>query len=440
MLPPTVKSLAEIEPIEDIAIRATCLAILFEHVLKGITPNARSKDLRTLADENEWRLKKFQQSGDLRVLRNWIIHGEQKMIPTQVLHAESALHRAIESVLLSKDCPPSLRADARGVRKAPASPVENSSQAPPPASPRVVSSPPSTPPPQPPTPEPPPPQPPLPHSTPIAPAPSFPVARSSVGWFVLGGSLLIAAAIGGAIAFSRSQTVAPAQRESLPPRGPEPSNVDRNAPTRIVQTQASSPATAQGSPAVGPLLSPTPPAQTRLEQSPAPTIPSSSRGEGFQELINTKLSKSSTQPNVALLIDSTGTGAGADALQGFLTGTKVRIIANLADVNALKSGGFFDQLYAGNSGLLGQAIQLSHVDYILVGKATYSFRRQAGLDPDLLTCDLTLSVRLADHSGTVVQSASFSALGPGFSESQALERASENAAQQLKSRIIDSIQ
>jgi hypothetical protein len=101
-------------------------------------------------------------------------------------------------------------------------------------------------------------------------------------------------------------------------------------------------------------------------------------------LINSNLSVSSSQPNLALLVDSSGPptpGSINDSLNGFLNGTKVRIVANLADLSALKTQGFFDDLFGGNSSFLSQAAQLSRVDYILLGKAAYSFRRQPELDP-----------------------------------------------------------
>ena len=126
-----------------------------------------------------------------------------------------------------------------------------------------------------------------------------------------------------------------------------------------------------------------------------------------------------------------------DALLGLLADTKsARVIGNLADVRALKTAGFLDDLYAGNVRLLAEAARLSHVDYILIIKTTNSFRTQPKLDPDLLTCDLTLDLRLTDHSGVVVRSGRFSVTGAGFTQVEALQRAAENAAQQLQETIL----
>src|SRR5205807_35361 len=118
---------------------------------------------------------------------------------------------------------------------------------------------------------------------------------------------------------------------------------------------------------------------------------------------------SPSQPNVSLLIDASGPGDSrslADSLRGFLSGTKLRLVGNLADVNRLKAGDFFEALYAGDGQLLGDAIRISRVDYILMGRAAYSFRPQPNLDPNLITCDLKVTYRLVDHSGTMTQSGS----------------------------------
>jgi len=173
-----------------------------------------------------------------------------------------------------------------------------------------------------------------------------------------------------------------------------------------------------------------------------PQTPPPSREYQFLKLINTNLSISSTHPNVAFVIVAASPGSpsqAVDALRGFLADTKAHLIFNLANADALKDGGFFDDMYAGDGRFLSQAARLSRVDYFLLGKAAVSFRRQPDLDPDLVTCDLTLTCRLLDHSGTVVQSGSFSAPGPGFTQAKALEAAAENVARQLKEQILDSI-
>ncbi len=163
----------------------------------------------------------------------------------------------------------------------------------------------------------------------------------------------------------------------------------------------------------------------------------------FITSINTNLSVSTTKPNVAMLIDASGSetaGSVSDQLQGILSrATRVRVVSNIADPAVLKTEGFFDTLYGGNQHLLNRAAQISRVDYILMGKATYSFRKQAAIESDLMTCDLILTCRLFDRSGTMVHDDRFSTSGPGFTEDKALENASDEAGQRLAERFLDFI-
>src|SRR5207245_2528213 len=94
--------------------------------------------------------------------------------------------------------------------------------------------------------------------------------------------------------------------------------------------------------------------------------------ERLRNLINTHLSLSATQPNVALLVDAQMESAGSitDTLAGFLIEkSNVRLITNIGDAAALKVGGCFEAMYSGNGSLLAQVLQLSRVDYLLLGKA-----------------------------------------------------------------------
>jgi hypothetical protein len=168
-----------------------------------------------------------------------------------------------------------------------------------------------------------------------------------------------------------------------------------------------------------------------------------SKEERLRRLINRNLSVSPKGSNVALLIESSGpqgNGSVSDALHEFLgPASRFHLVANLADLRALHTGGLFDDLYAGNAQLLKEAARLSGVDYILLGKALYGFRRQTELDSDLITCDLILTCHLVDRNGTVLQGGSFSSAGPGFNESQAVEIACKNMARQLEERLLNSI-
>jgi hypothetical protein len=183
-----------------------------------------------------------------------------------------------------------------------------------------------------------------------------------------------------------------------------------------------------------------PPVNGVLHQNPVPDA--APKPLLFASLVNHQVNLSTSQRNVALvidapeLIDATQMG---DLVNGFLNDQKVRTILNMVDLKALRASRFFDDFYAANGPLLREAAQVSGVDYVLLGKAEYKFRKQTALDPDLITCDLTFRGRLADRQGTIVQSAMFSTAGPGFTETQALEKAAENAARQLSSRFFEKL-
>ena len=345
-----------------------------------------TKKLYRLLERHKGKFSNFGAVDYARKIRNRLGHGEGNPTDTQVMRAEIDLERGVRDLL--PHCSDALCRDAVGEPKPPLPPkpfVPPPKPDPPRESQGAGAAPVSTPPPPPP--------------------PGW-LARPRF-WFLLAG---VAAFMTGAAYLAQPRTQ---------------------------QAQPSCPSGGSG-----PGFFQPPPATDSARKDPAvdPTAPD--RESQFRNLINRNLSVSAAQPNLAVLIDSSGPptpGSVGDSLSGFLGGSKVKIINNLADINALKTQGFFNDLYGGNSKFLSQAAQLSHVDYILLGDATYSFRRQAELDPDLTTCDLSLSARLADRAGTFVESDSFSVTGPGFTQAQARERALENAAQRLKEKILNAI-
>jgi hypothetical protein len=357
---------------------------LLEHLLKISTPDGRQLRFVQLLKANEHRLPNFDQLRFARETRNDIVHGD-RVSERAILQAEAEFQFAVEQVLPSFAA--DIRQDVLGERRPAVTPPRPAQPAPE----RVF----------------------VPPLTTVSP-PS--VQRPSPGiWFTLAGAFLLVAVFAYLV---------------------RPQRVEQQQSGPAVQ------AAPQAPPVVATLRPPEPAAPSRQSQAVPVTAqpPRPTREEEFGRLVNTNLSLSSTQPNVAVLITSSGPGASvADALQGLLSDARTRLIFNLADLNALRAGGFFDEMYAGNGQLLSQATRLSGVDYILLGKALYAFRPQPGLDPDLLTCDLTLACRLVDRAGTAVQSASFTVAGPGFTQAQALERAAENAARQLKEKVLDTV-
>jgi hypothetical protein len=208
-----------------------------------------------------------------------------------------------------------------------------------------------------------------------------------------------------------------------------------------------SPAPVQAAPEAPPSGS-HPAPETPHPLAPAPTIPTPAkkdvaRAAEIEQMINTTLSLSSSQPNVGILFDAAAPeteGSAAEVLRSYLgSESSVRLIFDFADTAALKSHGFLTQLYGGNAALLTEVLRLSRLDYINLVKAGYSFRQQPELDQDLVTCDLVLTYRLVDRSGQTVQSGRLSAAGPGFTRSTALDIAAERTASQLREKVFASI-
>jgi len=409
------------DPSSPAALAVLQLASDLEEALKAITRDKREhKGLNKLIQTHSSKFSDQKGLAEARIIRNCIIHRDP-ITDAQVQRAEAAFQTALEEIL--PHCP---EAFGERLRKRSHSPVGattgtagNSSAQPPvqqpldfsetseesanSAQPRRS---------EPPEPErsTPPPVGATPHYQPGA--QTTPAAKPLQLWYVLAAAFVLLAAF----AFVVRPKVTQSQPSvTLPPGQP----ITKSLPPPVAQ-----PTTAQ---AAAPAVE-------------APKTPN--RDEQFRAIINTNLSLSASQPNVALVILPTGSENStsvSDILQGLLADSRLHFIGNLADLVALKQGGFFDDMYAGNGRFLGVAAQLAHVDYILLGNASYSFRPQPELNPDLITCELTVSARLADHNGTMVRSGSFSAPGPGFSQQQALERAAENVARQLKEKMLDSI-
>lgn len=359
---------------------------LLERSLKAITPNCpRWVTYKWLLEKHGDRIQNLDGIYEGRRTRHRIAHSKP-VSPDEVQDALSNFETAIRQV-----APKALQDEIESGRTQVPDPVEQ--EVPPTPEPPPVENPPSI------------------HDVGAVP-PSEVLARDTqsrswIVWFVLAAVFFLISAIGITAYITQHNR-------------PEPGVVLEKSPSPEVTARKVLPQTGA------------PPPQAL--QSPAPET----KVEKFRELINTNLSVSSSQPNVGLLIesaDAVGTASIAESVQGFLTDTRVRLIGNVANVSSLEAGGFFDRLYGGDGKLLSEAIQLSRVDYILLGKAQYSFRVQTQLDPDLVTAALTLSCRLVDRSGTVVQSATLSANGPGFNQSQALERAVETISHQLKDRL-----
>jgi hypothetical protein len=162
------------------------------------------------------------------------------------------------------------------------------------------------------------------------------------------------------------------------------------------------------------------------------------RVEEFKGLVNRSLAVSPLKRTVAVVIDCPARPGGlsvADAFYGLLRANRAAFVNNLFRLDVLKAKGFFDEIYQGDKQLLNTAASLSGVDYVIMAKLDYSFRKAAQVDPDLISCDLRLNCRVANRNGDIVVSDSLSAVGPGFTE----EAAIENAVKVLSGRFAESV-
>lgn len=166
------------------------------------------------------------------------------------------------------------------------------------------------------------------------------------------------------------------------------------------------------------------------------------RLEELRSLINRMVKIYPDRRNVAMIIESLKADQGIspeNLLYNLLKTEKVNIIVNFFKEETFKSKGFFREIYDGNTQLLREADVFSKVDYVILGKIDYSFRRTELVDRDLVSCDISFSYKTINRNAEVVVSDSISVIGPGFSEDIALERGLEILSEEYSDRIMRSI-
>lgn len=160
----------------------------------------------------------------------------------------------------------------------------------------------------------------------------------------------------------------------------------------------------------------------------------------FKSLINKGVATYSDKPNVAIVIESKKTESGVfpeNTFYSFLRSEKVNIVLNLFKEKPFKAKGYFKEIYEGNIELLRQADVLPNIDYLILGRLNYSFQK-GGIDKDFVSCNINLSYKVISKKGNVVKVDDINIIGPGFSQSKALERGLELIAEKYSQRIIRS--
>ncbi|MCX7590988.1 MAG: alkaline shock response membrane anchor protein AmaP [Kiritimatiellae bacterium] len=166
------------------------------------------------------------------------------------------------------------------------------------------------------------------------------------------------------------------------------------------------------------------------------------RLEEFKALINRAVPRLPGKTTIAMVIDAAPLSGGLSpelAFCGSLQSDRAAFVSNLFRLDLLKAKGFFNDIYQGDQQLLQAAASLSGVDYVVMGRLSYSFRRSSSVDTNLISCDLNLSCRVANREGAVILTDSLSAVGPGFSEEAALENGLRVLSGNFIERILNRI-
>lgn len=166
------------------------------------------------------------------------------------------------------------------------------------------------------------------------------------------------------------------------------------------------------------------------------------RASEFRALVNKDIYINPTKPNIAIVVASEKSGkdySAVDKLYSLLRNERVNVITNLFKVAPFKSKGFFREVFDGDTDLLKQSDTTRKVNYLLLGNLSYSFKKGAQLDSELVSCNITFNYKVINTQNNVVKSDSIRVIGPGFSEEAALERGLEIIKEQYSDRILISL-
>lgn len=166
------------------------------------------------------------------------------------------------------------------------------------------------------------------------------------------------------------------------------------------------------------------------------------RGDEFKSLINRGLTTHPGKTNVAMIIESPKSESGTipeAALYRSLKTDRVHVVINLFKEELFKSKGFFREIYDGNTDLLSQTDALSKIDYLILGKLNYSFRKGSEIDKDLVSCNINFNYKVINRNCNVVRSDNISVVAPGFTNDAAMERGLEILSEKYSERIFSSL-
>lgn len=150
--------------------------------------------------------------------------------------------------------------------------------------------------------------------------------------------------------------------------------------------------------------------------------------EGLKLLINQVGTVQTGKPNVAIILKGSGAEGRSDldsVTQMFSNSGKIHYIPRYFKEGPFISEGFFDDIFNGNTNMLRQANALLKLDYLILGKLNYAFKKVSQYDQEMVSCDLKFNYKVINKDAHVTKSDTKSVVGPAFSESAALDRALE---------------
>ncbi|MCS7042071.1 MAG: hypothetical protein NZR01_04710 [Bryobacteraceae bacterium] len=162
----------------------------------------------------------------------------------------------------------------------------------------------------------------------------------------------------------------------------------------------------------------------------------------FGALVHRAASFPSGRIPVGMLIEATPGEDGSSpelAFLGSLQSDKAVFLSNILRLDLPKARGFFEDLYQGDAELLRAAASLSGVDYLVVARLSYSHQVNAAAGARVISSEARLSCRLANREGAVIVSDHLTAVGPGFSEREALENTLRLLSRKFMERIATQI-
>lgn len=132
-------------------------------------------------------------------------------------------------------------------------------------------------------------------------------------------------------------------------------------------------------------------------------------------------------PGVLLLDVTANDQSGVDALSRHLSGVNTSAFP----AAALTSYGLAGKFHQGDARLVSKALAITHLSSLVIAEVKTECAKKSSLDPDLLTCDVTVDARRFDAQGNLAGSTLARGIGVGFNQADAMEQAAQRASGDL---------